>query len=230
MSSRVAANERAPMPWRPRVAYPNLADSGVHRCARSWSRGGSRSPSQTFDIAGMRASAPHPPGSRSARRAASRPASATGCRQTLDKDTLEGTRQTIERRINGLGVSEPLGPDARQRSDHRRAARHRRSPGRHRGPAKNRAARDHRSPRGSTFPPGTLVNTTLGPARGHATKRTPPPTRTRRQNCGPRRRRAPPPRAAGRRRTPHGPLYETIIRGADLKRAYFSTGKVAMNT
>ncbi len=28
--------------------------------------------------------------------------------QELDNDTLEGTRQTLERRVNGLGVSEPL--------------------------------------------------------------------------------------------------------------------------
>ena len=28
--------------------------------------------------------------------------------QTIDKNTLEGTRRTLERRVNGLGVSEPL--------------------------------------------------------------------------------------------------------------------------
>ena len=64
--------------------------------------------------------------------------------QTLDRDTLEGTRQTLERRVNGLGVSEPLiqtrgddqvivelpGVDDPQASD--------------RDPAADRAAGDHR--------------------------------------------------------------------------------------
>ncbi|MEZ4564539.1 MAG: hypothetical protein R2853_17535 [Thermomicrobiales bacterium] len=60
--------------------------------------------------------------------------------QTLDAETLEGTRQTLERRINALGVSEPLYPNARKRPDHCRTARHPKSGGCHRDHAADRPA------------------------------------------------------------------------------------------
>ena len=53
MSSRVAANERAPMPWRSSIAEPNLADPGVHRRAGRCFQLGSHSPGSDFDVAGI---------------------------------------------------------------------------------------------------------------------------------------------------------------------------------
>ncbi len=83
--------------------------------------------------------------------------------QTLDRDTLEGTRQTLERRVNGLGVSEPLiqtrgddqvivelpGVDDPQEAI---------------GILQQTALLEIVDPLGQYLPPGTVVNTTLGPA------------------------------------------------------------------
>ena len=83
--------------------------------------------------------------------------------QTIDSDTLEGTRQTLERRVNGLGVSEPLiqtrgndqiivelpGVDDPQEAI---------------GILQQTALLEIIDPLGQYLPPGTVVNTTLGPA------------------------------------------------------------------
>ena len=83
--------------------------------------------------------------------------------QTLDSGTLEGTRQTLERRVNGLGVSEPLiqtrgndqiivelpGVDDPQEAI---------------GILQQTALLEIIDPLGQYLPPGTVVDTTLGPA------------------------------------------------------------------
>jgi preprotein translocase subunit SecD len=141
--------------------------------------------------------------------------------QTLDSDTLEGTRQTLERRVNGLGVSEPLiqtrgedqviielpGVDDPQEAI---------------ALLQQTALLEIIDPLGQYLPPGTLVNTTLGPADdapgaeplgSDATPGAAPVAAT--------------PVADGP--SPTGPVYETIVSGADLKNAYVTTGNTGMN-
>jgi len=141
--------------------------------------------------------------------------------QTLDSDTLEGTRQTLERRVNGLGVSEPLiqtrgedqviielpGVDDPQEAI---------------ALLQQTALLEIIDPLGQYLPPGTVVNTTLGPADdapgveplgSDATPGAAPVAAT--------------PVADGP--SPTGPVYETIVSGADLKNAYVTTGNTGMN-
>jgi len=141
--------------------------------------------------------------------------------QTLDGDTLEGTRQTLERRVNGIGVSEPLiqtrgsdqiivelpGVDDPQEAI---------------AILQQTALLEIIDPLGQYLPPGTLVDTTLGPAddapgaEAQGADATPSATPV-----------AATPVAGAR--TPTGPVYETIISGADLKNAYVTTGNTGMN-
>ncbi len=141
--------------------------------------------------------------------------------QTLDGDTLEGTRQTLERRVNGLGVSEPLiqtrgsdqiivelpGVDDPQEAI---------------AILQQTALLEIIDPLGQYLPPGTVVDTTLGPADDAP----------RAEALGPDATPAATPVAAALMpgaRTPTGPVYETIISGADLKNAYVTTGNTGMN-
>jgi preprotein translocase subunit SecD len=150
--------------------------------------------------------------------------------QTLDSGTLEGTRQTLERRVNGLGVSEPL-IQSRGRDqiivelpgvdDPQEAV----------GILQQTALLEIIDPLGQYLSPGTTVNTTLGPADDALGAEAPgseaPPAAT--------------PEVAtpvatpvvatpvSNDRTPTGPVYETIISGAELKNAYVTTGNTGMN-
>jgi preprotein translocase subunit SecD len=141
--------------------------------------------------------------------------------QALDGDTLEGTRQTLERRVNGLGVSEPLiqtrgsdqiivelpGVDDPQEAI---------------AILQQTALLEIIDPLGQYLPPGTVVDTTLGSAdevpggEALAPDATPGATPVD----------ATPVPVA---RVPTGPVYETIISGADLKDAYVTTGNTGMN-
>jgi preprotein translocase subunit SecD len=140
--------------------------------------------------------------------------------QTLDRETLEGTRQTIERRVNGLGVSEPL---IQTRGDDQIIVE---LPGiddpqEAIGILQQTALLEIIDPQGQFLPPGLLVNTSLGPAAG--------PKRLTLDSSAP----AASPPAAGAQATPaatptagtapEGPVFETIISGADLKDAYVTT-------
>lgn len=140
--------------------------------------------------------------------------------QTLDAETLEGTRQTLERRINGLGVSEPLiqtrgnnqiiielpGVDDPQEAI---------------AIMQETALLEIIDPQGMFLPEGMVVNTSLGPASGTAATLVASPQAT------------PGTGAVG---TPvaeappaDGPVFETIVSGADLADAYVSTGATGMN-
>jgi preprotein translocase subunit SecD len=139
--------------------------------------------------------------------------------QTLDSATLEGTRQTLERRVNGLGVSEPLiqtrgsdqiivelpGVDDPQEAI---------------GILQQTALLEIIDPQGQFLPPGTIVDTSLGPADERSS---PAATPIGTPVTGA----AATPVAAGQ--TPSGPVYETIISGADLADAFVSTGNTGMN-
>lgn len=140
--------------------------------------------------------------------------------QTLDGETLEGTRQTLERRVNGLGVSEPLIqtrgsdqiivelPGIENPQDAIQILQ-------------QTALLEIIDPQGQYLPQGTLVNTTLGPAEDStgSSSATPVASLSATGSATP---------VVGIQ-PPTGPVYETIISGADLKDAYVTTGATGMN-
>ncbi|HEX2281265.1 MAG TPA: protein translocase subunit SecD [Thermomicrobiales bacterium] len=187
-------------------------------------------PGSAFDIAGIRASHPVRQGLdlQGGLQVVLQARPVAG--QTLDSGTLEGTRQTLERRVNGLGVSEPLiqtrgsdqiivelpGVDDPQEAV---------------GILQQTALLEIIDPLGQYLPPGTVVNTTLGPAddalgaESPGSEATPAATP---EDATP----VATPVAAtpvDDARTPNGPVYETIISGAELKNAYVTTGNTGMN-
>ena len=120
-------------------------------------------PSSAFDIAGFRASHPIREGLdlQGGLQVVLQARPVAG--QTIDKNTLEGTRRTLDRRVNGLGVSEPMiqtrGNDQiivelPGVADPQEAI----------GILQQTALLEIIDPLGQYLPPGTLVNTTLGPA------------------------------------------------------------------
>jgi preprotein translocase subunit SecD len=137
--------------------------------------------------------------------------------QTLDSGTLEGTRQTIERRVNALGVSEPLiqtrGSDQiivelPGIDDPEEAV----------AVLQETALLEIIDPQGRFLPPGTIVNTTLGPADEAQATPVAAPDGTP-VSATP---------VAGIQ-GPMGPVYETIVSGDDLHDAYVTTGNTGMN-
>jgi preprotein translocase subunit SecD len=141
--------------------------------------------------------------------------------QTLDAGTLEGTRQTLERRVNGLGVSEPViqtrGSDQiivelPGVDDPEEAVLI----------LQETALLEIIDPQGQYLPEGTIVNTTLGPAEerpGASALATSEAT----------------PGAGSADATPiaavpepQGPVFETIVSGADLKNAYVTMDNTGM--
>lgn len=152
--------------------------------------------------------------------------------QTLDHDTLEGTRSTLERRVNGLGVSEPFiqtrGNDQiivelPGVADPQEAVRI----------LQQTALLEIIDPQGTYLPPGTIVNTTLGSAADRQAAlagATPVASPVASPLAG-----ATPiagtPVAAtpvSGETPPSGPTYETIISGSDLKTAYITTGNTGI--
>ncbi|MCX7623152.1 MAG: protein translocase subunit SecD [Thermomicrobium sp.] len=156
---------------------------------------------------------------------------------TVTAEVLEGTRDTIERRVNGLGVSEPViqtrGTDQilvelPGFQDPERAVR----------VLQRTALLEIIDTQGQFLPVGTIVNTTAGPATESATPTSnaaaPTATATAAATASPTAESAPvagttpgatpeatpSPQATP---TPTGPVYETIITGADLKDAYPTT-------
>jgi preprotein translocase subunit SecD len=140
--------------------------------------------------------------------------------QTLDGETLEGTRQTIERRVNALGVSEPL---IQTRGDNQIIVE---LPGVD-DPQEavdilqRTALLEIIDPQGMYLPPGTIVDTTLGPASDRVAQTAATPLAT----PGLATPVATPVAAV---ETPSGPVYRTVISGADLKTAYVTTGNTGM--
>jgi preprotein translocase subunit SecD len=146
--------------------------------------------------------------------------------QTIDKNTLEGTRRTLDRRVNGLGVSEPLiqtrgndqiivelpGVDNPQEAI---------------GILQQTALLEIIDPMGQYLPPGTVVNTTLGPAEDALDSGAAEPAATpvgatpiAATPAATTVAATPVPGAP----TPTGPVYQTVISGSELKNAYVTTG------
>lgn len=146
----------------------------------------------------------------------------------VTQEVLQGTRDTIERRVNGLGVSEPVIQTRGNNQilvelpgfqDPERAVR----------VLQRTALLEIIDTQGQFLPVGTIVNTTAGPANEVAATPTPTETTSATATTG-----APPTSvapAAGETPvatpeaspTPSGPVYETIVTGADLKDAYPTT-------
>lgn len=137
----------------------------------------------------------------------------------VDGDTLQGTRDTIERRVNGLGVSEPLiqtrgddqivvelpGVDDPQRAVEI---------------LQETALLEIIDPQGQFLPEGTVVRTSLGDPDtvDSATPSAGTPGAT--PGATP----AATPAAADPAAT--GPVYETIVSGADLEDAFRTTDQL----
>jgi preprotein translocase subunit SecD len=132
---------------------------------------------------------------------------------------MNGTRDTIERRVNGLGVSEPL---IQTRGDNQIVVE---LPGVN-DPEQaiqvlqQTALLEIINPNGQFLPEGTVVQTTLSKASAEAKAATPGASPV-----------ASPVAATGVETTPtptpdpNGPVYQTIISGTDLKDAYRTTGQ-----
>jgi preprotein translocase subunit SecD len=145
--------------------------------------------------------------------------------QTLDAETLEGTRQTLEKRVNALGVSEPF---FQIRGNNQIIAE---LPG-IRNPEdavqimQETALLEIIDPQGQYLPPGTIVDTSLGPADRDGSAAGTPVASPVASGATP---------AAGSvatpvagTTTPTGPVYRTIISGADLKDAYATQGNTGI--
>jgi preprotein translocase subunit SecD len=181
-------------------------------------------PGSAFDIAGFRASHPIHEGLdlQGGLQVVLQARPVAG--QTIDRNTLEGTRRTLDRRVNGLGVSEPLiqtrgndqiivelpGVDDPQEAI---------------GILQQTALLEIIDPLGQYLPPGTVVSTTLGPAEDALGTEASAPAAT--PNATPV---AAIPAATPGAATPvpgaqepTGPVYETVISGAELKNAYVTT-------
>ncbi len=185
-------------------------------------------PGSDFDIAGIRASHPIREGLdlQGGLQVVLQAEPVAG--QSLDGETLEGTRQTLERRINGLGVSEPL---IQTRGDDQIIVE---LPGVENPQEaidilQQTALLEIIDPMGQYLPQGTVVNTTLGPASKNVPAAVASPVAGAEATPG-----ATP--VAGAVATPAaaapdviGPVYETIISGADLKDAYVTTGATGLN-
>ena len=141
--------------------------------------------------------------------------------QEIDADTLEGTRATLERRVNGLGVSEPLiqtrGSDQiivelPGIDDPQQAVE----------VLQETALLEIIDPEGQFLPPGTIVNTSLGPAGGGeaAEAAATPLAGAATPVAG----EATPVAADADPRVVFGPTYETIVSGSDLRDAYVAPG------
>lgn len=146
--------------------------------------------------------------------------------QKLDSDVLNGTRDAIERRVNGLGVSEPV---IRTRGNNQISVE---LPGvtdaAHAVQVIQRTALlEIIDPQGQYLPPGTRVRTSLNPNdTGQGAGATPVASPEASPAASPAASPVASPAAAAAAATPTGPVYTTIIYGNDLKDAYVTTNQV----
>jgi preprotein translocase subunit SecD len=149
--------------------------------------------------------------------------------QSIDADALNGTRNTLERRVNGLGVSEPV---IQTRGDNQIIVE---LPGIDDPEAaiavlKETSLLEIIDPQGQYLPVGTTVDTTLGSAEDLAGAEGTPSASPEASPVGsPGASPVASPVAspeATESATPTGTVYQTIISGKDLKDAYQTTNQV----
>jgi preprotein translocase subunit SecD len=141
--------------------------------------------------------------------------------QEVDRDVLNGTRDTIERRVSGLGVSEPL---IQTRGSNQIVVE---LPGVEDPQAavnllKETALLEIIDPQGDALPLGLKVNTTLGTADSVDASSTASPETTRPADGTPEAS-VTPEATATASPTPTGPTYQTIVSGSDIEDAFPTT-------
>lgn len=141
--------------------------------------------------------------------------------QELDRDVLNGTRDTLERRVSGLGVSEPL---IQTRGSNQIVVE---LPGVEDPEAavnllKETALLEIIDPQGQFLPLGMRVNTTLGPADSVNPVSTATPDATRPASGTPEATTTPEATPTPSP-TPTGPTYTTIVSGSDIEDAFPAT-------
>lgn len=149
--------------------------------------------------------------------------------QSVDSDTLSGTRDTIERRVGGLGVNEPL---VQTRGDNQIIVE---LPGVDDpedavAVVQRTALLEIIDTQGQYLPPGTTVRTTLDPEVTAESLSAGTPVAAQESDATPSPVASPgaTPQAASEPDTSQtaaqGPIFETIISGSDLSDAYRATG------
>ena len=141
--------------------------------------------------------------------------------QEVDRDVLNGTRDTLERRVSGLGVSEPL---IQTRGSNQIVVE---LPGVEDPQAAVNLLRETAlleiiDPQGQSLPIGQKVNTTLGPAESVNPSGTATPETTRPADGTPEAS-VTPETTPSPSPTPAGPTYTTIVSGSDIEDAFPTT-------
>ncbi|MGH2558996.1 MAG: protein translocase subunit SecD [Thermomicrobiales bacterium] len=148
--------------------------------------------------------------------------------ESVDGDTLEGTRNTIERRVNGLGVSEPL---VQTRGDNQIIVELPgvEDPEQAVEVLQETALLEIINPNGQYLPEGSVVTTSLGGPDDLGNDGTPAASPVASPGASP----APSPAASPAAdpipeasATPTGPVYETIVSGRDLTDAFQGQGQL----
>lgn len=139
--------------------------------------------------------------------------------QEVDRDVLNGTRDTIERRVSGLGVSEPL---IQTRGSNQIVVE---LPGVEDPQAAVNLLRETAlleiiDPNGQSLPLGMRVNTSLGSIESIDATGTVTPETTRPTDGTPEASVTPEATASP---TPAGPVYTTIVSGSDIEDAFPTT-------
>lgn len=138
--------------------------------------------------------------------------------QSVNRDVLSGTRDTIERRVSGLGVSEPV---IQTQGDNKIVVElpGLDDPARAVALLKETALLEIIDTNGTALPEGTRVNTTLGAATVDGSiAASPTVSGTPDANASPTADASP--TAAAAQPTVEGPTYTTIVSGADIKDAF----------
>jgi preprotein translocase subunit SecD len=159
--------------------------------------------------------------------------------KTIDANTMSGVKTTLEKRVNGLGVSEPL---LQTRGNNQIIVELPgvKDPQEAINILQRTALLEIIDPQGQYLAPGTIVNTSLGSAADYLSSATPiaspqasplaspaaTPVGTPRAGATP----VASPVAGAQPPNPaaNGPTYQTIISGADLRDAYPTTGSAGV--
>ncbi len=150
--------------------------------------------------------------------------------QEVDEDTLNGTRDTLERRVNALGVSEPL---IQTRGGNQIVVELPgiQNPEQAVGILRETALLEVIDTNGTPLAPGTVVNTSLGEASSQAASTpsaSPLPSPGSAPNASP----IASPAAQQSPSVPpaDGPVYQTIISGEDLRDAFVTRDQMTGQT
>jgi preprotein translocase subunit SecD len=144
--------------------------------------------------------------------------------QNVDSGVMNGTRDTIERRVNGLGVSEPV---VQTRGNNQIIVELPgvEDPDEAVDVVRQTALLEIIDPQGQSLPPGTTVRTTLDPVGDDTAEATPVAVVNGSPIASPGASPVASPVATPEPSpTPSGPVFETIVSGSDLTDAYRATG------